>query len=145
MLFLKYCTVIKLDLNTFYLYCYLYFLTERPENVPVGRNSSKTITLIRGSPQLVLSPLFFRLLTHDCVPTHITNHVVKCAYDTTAVGLITHHLQAVSQFFQWYKSNSLLLNVRKAKEIFVDIIMCYFCRGTIESVVIGCITMCYGF
>lgn len=66
------------------------FLTERPQSVWVGQNSSSVITLSTGSPQgCVLSPLLFTLRTHDCVPRVATfATIVKLADDITVVGLI---------------------------------------------------------
>ncbi|KAF7645586.1 hypothetical protein LDENG_00201580, partial [Lucifuga dentata] len=52
------------------------FLSERPQFVRVGKNTSSVITLSTGSPQgCVLSPLLFTL-------------IIKYADDTTVVGLI---------------------------------------------------------
>ncbi|KAI3352137.1 hypothetical protein L3Q82_020949 [Scortum barcoo] len=79
-----------------------------------------------GAPQgCVLSPLLFTLLTHDCTPTHSSNHLVKFADDTTLVGLITkgdetHYRKEVQLLTRWCKDNNLLLNVSKTKEIVVS-------------------------
>ena len=37
----------------------------------------------------VLSPLLYSLFTHDCVAKHDSNTIIKFAYETTVVGLIT--------------------------------------------------------
>ncbi|KAI3357423.1 hypothetical protein L3Q82_015858, partial [Scortum barcoo] len=102
------------------------FLTERPQSVRVGKNTSSVITLSTGSPQgCVLSPLLFILMTHDCVPRSATNHIVKFADDTTVVGLIRDdndlaYREEVEQLVRWCEGNNLILNVDKTKEIIVD-------------------------
>ncbi|KAI3358154.1 hypothetical protein L3Q82_003151 [Scortum barcoo] len=57
--------------------------------------------------------------------THISNHLVKFADDTTLVGLITkgdetHYRKEVQLLTRWCKDNNLLLNVSKTKEIVVS-------------------------
>uniref|UniRef100_A0A4W6DNS9 Reverse transcriptase domain-containing protein n=1 Tax=Lates calcarifer TaxID=8187 RepID=A0A4W6DNS9_LATCA len=102
------------------------FLTDRPQSVRVGQNTSSVITLSTGSPQgCVLSPLLFTLMTHDCFPRHATNRIVKFADDTTVVGLIRDdndlaYREEVEQLVDWCKDNSLILNVDKTKELIVD-------------------------
>ncbi|KAF7654199.1 hypothetical protein LDENG_00072850, partial [Lucifuga dentata] len=65
------------------------FLSERPQFVRVGKNTSSVITLSTGSPQgCVPSLLLFTLMTHDCVARSTPNHIIKYADDTTVVGLI---------------------------------------------------------
>ncbi|KAI3366460.1 hypothetical protein L3Q82_000594 [Scortum barcoo] len=102
------------------------FLTERPQSVRVGKNTSSVITLSTGSPQgCVLSPLLFTLMTHDCVPRSATNHIVKFADDTTVVGLIRDdndlaYREEVEQLVRWCEGNNLILNADKTKEIIVD-------------------------
>ncbi|KAI3364670.1 hypothetical protein L3Q82_011445 [Scortum barcoo] len=99
---------------------------QRTQAVRVGNNISSSITLSTGAPQgCVLSPLLFTLLTHDCTPTHSSNHLVKFADDTTLVGLITkgdetHYRKEVQLLSRWCKDNNLLLNVSKTKEIVVS-------------------------
>ncbi len=45
------------------------FLTNRPQSVQIGSLSSSTLVLNTGAPQgCVLSPLLFRLYTHNCNP-----------------------------------------------------------------------------
>lgn len=43
-----------------------------------------------GTPQgCVLSPILYKLFTYDCVASNKDNSVLKCADDTTVIGLIT--------------------------------------------------------
>lgn len=90
------------------------------------RNISKSITLSTGSPQgCVLSPLLYTLLTHDCVPRHKNNLIVKFADNTTVVGLIhrnkeSRYREEVNLFESWCRDNNLVLNVDKTKEMIVD-------------------------
>ncbi|KAI7802780.1 hypothetical protein IRJ41_018385, partial [Triplophysa rosa] len=102
------------------------FLTERPQAVRVGSNTSSTIILNTGSPQgCVLSPLLYTLLTHDCTPSHNSNLFIKFADDTTVVGLISNRVETncrseLSHLARWCSDNNLSLNVDKTKEIVVD-------------------------
>ncbi|KAI3358148.1 hypothetical protein L3Q82_003149 [Scortum barcoo] len=120
------CKLDKLGLSTSLCNWLLDFLSQRPQAVRVGNNISSSITLSTGAPQgCVLSPLLFTLLTHDCTPTHSSNHLVKFADDTTLVGLITkgdetHYRKEVQLLTRWCKDNNLLLNVSKTKEIVVS-------------------------
>ena len=102
------------------------FLTDRPQSVRVGNNTSNTISLSTGSPQgCVLSPLLFTLMTHDCCARFSTNHIMKYADDTTVVGLIRDdnelaYREEVKQLVDWCNTKNLILNVEKTKEIIVD-------------------------
>ncbi|KAK0133374.1 putative RNA-directed DNA polymerase from transposon BS [Merluccius polli] len=122
------CKLDQLGLNTSLCNWILDFLSERPQAVRVGNNTSSSITLSTGAPQgCVLSPLLFTLLTHYCTPTHSThstNHMVKFADDTTLMGLITknetHYRKEVKLLTTWCSDNNLLLNVSKTMEIVID-------------------------
>ncbi len=102
------------------------FLTHRPQAVRVGNNFSNVITLSTGSPQgCVLSPLLFTLMTHDCRARSTTNHIVKFADNTTVVGLIQDndelaYREEVSHLVDWCRTNNLVLNLDKTKEVIVD-------------------------
>ncbi|KAI3360698.1 hypothetical protein L3Q82_012843 [Scortum barcoo] len=78
------------------------FLTERPQSVRVGKNTSSVITLSTGSPQ----------------------GFCRC-HDTTVVGLIRDdndlaYREEVEQLVRWCEGNNVILNVDKTKEITVD-------------------------
>ncbi|KAI3354821.1 hypothetical protein L3Q82_004625 [Scortum barcoo] len=63
------------------------FLTNRPQVVRIGDNTSSTLVLSTGTPQgCVLSPALFTLFTSDCSAIHSTNTIVKFADDTTIVS-----------------------------------------------------------
>ncbi|XP_063344797.1 interferon-induced very large GTPase 1-like [Pelmatolapia mariae] len=115
-----------LGLNTSLCNWILDFLTGRPQSVRIGNCTSSTTTLSTGVPQgCVLSPLLFTLLTHDCVATHSSNHIIKFADDTTVVGLISKndesaYREEVQRLTDWCKDNNLSLNVDKTKEMVVD-------------------------
>ncbi|KAI4900272.1 hypothetical protein NFI96_023152 [Prochilodus magdalenae] len=112
-----------LGLNTSLCNWVLDFLTDGPQSVRIGNNISSTTTLSTGAPQgCVLSPLLFILLTHDCAAKHNTNHIVKFADDTPAVGLITKnnetaYREEVQPLTDWCRTNNLSLNVDKTKEM----------------------------
>jgi hypothetical protein len=66
------------------------FLTDHPQVVKVGNNTSTSLILNTGAPQgCVLSPLLYFLFTHDCVATHAYNSIIK--FDTKVVVLITNN------------------------------------------------------
>ncbi|KAI5620346.1 gastrula zinc finger protein XlCGF28.1-like [Silurus asotus] len=115
-----------LGLNTSLFNWILDFLTERAQSVRIGNSISSTTTLSTGAPQgCVLSPLLFTLLTHDCAPTHSSNHIIKFADDMTVVGLISKndesaYREEVQRLPAWCGANNLSLNVDKTKEMVVD-------------------------
>ncbi|KAL0151258.1 hypothetical protein M9458_053449 [Cirrhinus mrigala] len=115
-----------LGINTTLCNWILDFLTERPQSVQIGCNTSSTITLSTGVPQgCVLSPLLFTLLTHDCRAAHNTNHIIKFVDDTTVLGLISGndesaYREEVKRLSDWCRDNNLSLDVDKTKEIIVD-------------------------
>ncbi len=66
------------------------FLTGRSQAVRMGNHTSSPLVLNTGAPQsCVLSPLLYSLYTHDCTATYSSNVIIKLAYDTTVIGLIT--------------------------------------------------------
>ena len=65
------------------------FLTDRPQTVRVGTQTSGTRTVCTGTPQgCVLSPLLYTLFTYDCAPTQRNTTIIKFADDTTVIGLV---------------------------------------------------------
>ena len=115
-----------LGLNTPLCNWLLDFLTDRPQSLRVGRNTSSVISLSTGSPKgCVSSPLIFTLMTHDCRARFSTNHIIKYADGTTAVGLIREnnelaYREELKHLVDWCDTNNLILNVNKTKEIVVD-------------------------
>ncbi len=106
------------------------FLTNRPQSVKLGSHLSSTLTLSTGSPQgCVLSPLLYSLYTHDCVPAHVSNSIIKFADDTTIVGLIlgddeSAYRDEVQQLTAWCSTNNLILNTKKTKELILNFRKC---------------------
>lgn len=73
----------------------------------------------------VLSPLLFTLMPYDCAAIHSSNHIIKFADGTAVMRLIrgkdeVAYREEVQQLMNWYKTNSLSLNVEKTKEMVVD-------------------------
>ena len=118
--------LLLLGLNTAMCLWIKDFLTERPQSVHVGNNTSNSITLSTGSPQgCVLSPLLFTLLTHDCASRHKENQIIKFVDDTTMVGLIHRNdelmnREEVKHLEGWCRENNVALNVDKTKEMIID-------------------------
>ncbi len=102
------------------------FLTERPQSVRMGLHNSSTLTISTGVPQgCVLSPFLFSLYTHDCIPLHNNNTIIKFADDTTVVGLITRgdesaYREEIKKLIEWCTENNLALNIKKTKEVIID-------------------------
>lgn len=66
------------------------FLTNHRQMVRLGPHTSSTLTLNTSTPQgCLLNPLLYPLYTHDCIPSHTTNNIIKFADDTIVVGFIS--------------------------------------------------------
>jgi len=117
---------LMMGLNTALCAWILDFLTVRPQDVRVGRHTSRPFTLNTGSPQAcIFSPLLYSLYTHDCVVRFSSDTIVKFADDTVVVGLISGndektYREEVSNLLSRCQDNSLMLNVSKTKELIVD-------------------------
>ncbi len=101
------------------------FLTNRPQIVQIGSQTSSMSVLNTGAPQgCVLSPLLLTLYTHDSAPKHPENSVVKYADDITITGCIVNDEFILGENQQScrvvHSENNLLLNVSKTKEQIVD-------------------------
>lgn len=61
------------------------FLTDHPQTVRLGKQTSSTLSQKSGVPQgCVLNHLLY---THDCLPVYAANTVINLADDTTVIGL----------------------------------------------------------
>jgi hypothetical protein len=82
--------LVILGLNNFLSNWILDFLTDHPQVVRVGNNTSATLILNTWAPQrCVLSPLLYSLFSHDCMARHDSNTVITFDDNKTAAGLIT--------------------------------------------------------
>ncbi len=67
----------------------LYFLTDRPQVVRIGKNVSAELTVSTGTSQgCCLSPKLLSLYTYECNSTQDNKIIIKYADDTTILGLI---------------------------------------------------------
>ena len=65
-------------------------LTDHPQLMRVGNNTSTTLTINMGAHQgCVLSPLLYSPFTHNCVAAHDSKTINTFPDDTMVVGLIT--------------------------------------------------------
>jgi hypothetical protein len=102
-----------LGLNTSLCNWILNFLTDRPQVVRVGCNTSSTQIDNTGATQgCVLSPLLYSFFTHDCVARHDSN-TCKLNDDETAC-------REIRDLAGWCQNNNLSLNVIKTKEMIVE-------------------------
>ncbi len=102
------------------------FLTDRQQLVRLGQISSSTCTISTGAPQgCVLSPLLFSLFTNDCTSKDPSVKLLKCADDTTLIGLIqdgdeSAYRQEVKDLAVWCSLDNLELNTLKTVEMIMD-------------------------
>nr|AAA83743.1 orf1 [Batrachocottus baicalensis] len=102
------------------------FLTDRTQQVRLGKITSSTRTISTGAPQgCVLSPLLFSLYTNDCTSGDPSVRLLKFADDTTVIGLIRNGDESayrweVEQLVLWCGQNILKLNKLKTVEMTVD-------------------------
>ncbi|KAK3561603.1 hypothetical protein QTP86_010680 [Hemibagrus guttatus] len=102
------------------------FLTDRQQQVRLGKLTSNTHTISTGAPQgCVLSLRLFSLYTNDCTSKHPSVKLLKFADDTTVIGLIqdgdeSAYRQEVEQLAVWCSHNNLELTTLKTVEMIVD-------------------------
>jgi len=102
------------------------FLTDRTQQVRLGKTTSSTRTISTGAPQgCVLSPLLFSLYTNDCTSEDPSVKLLKFADDTTVIGLIRNgdesaYRREVERLVLWCGQNHLELNKLKTVEMTVD-------------------------
>ena len=102
------------------------FLTDRPQYVRTGGCTSGTVTSSTGAPQgTCLAPYLFTLYTSDFRHNSETCHMQKFSDDTAIVafirdGLDGEYRELVNNFAAWSRSNHLLLNTSKTKEMVLD-------------------------
>ena len=88
------------------------FLTGRSQVVEVGNITSSTLILNTWAPQgCVLSPLLYSLYTHDCVPSHSSNSIIKFADNTNNDE--TAYREEVGTRTAWCQVNNISLNMSK--------------------------------
>lgn len=91
----------------------LYFLTNRPQSVKMADFASSTWTLSAGNPEgNGLSPLFYSLLIHICVPIHNTNTSLRVTKNNWKV-----YREEVRHLATWCFTNSLLINTQETNKL----------------------------
>uniref|UniRef100_A0A8C4DKS3 Reverse transcriptase domain-containing protein n=1 Tax=Dicentrarchus labrax TaxID=13489 RepID=A0A8C4DKS3_DICLA len=102
------------------------FLSDRKQQVKLGKNVSDSQTISTGSPQgCVLSPLLFSLYTNSCNSSHQSVRLLKFADDTSLIGLISGGDESayrweIDHLVTWCSQNNLELNALKTVEMVVD-------------------------
>lgn len=113
------------------------FLTHRTQavryltNIPTDTNktthanqtSSKTANT--GAPQgTVISPFLFTLYTNDCTTQSKHASIIKFSDDTDIIDTSDSHTsyeREVESFAEWCERHCLGLNVKKTKEMVIDL------------------------
>uniref|UniRef100_A0A8C6NMG7 Protein kinase N3 n=1 Tax=Nothobranchius furzeri TaxID=105023 RepID=A0A8C6NMG7_NOTFU len=99
------------------------FLTDRKQQVRLGKNVSDLQTISTGSPQgCVLSPLLFSLYTNGFTSNHESVRLIKFADDTTVIGFISDgdesaYRMEVKWLVSWCSYHNLGVVVCLAAEI----------------------------
>ena len=102
------------------------FLTQRKQYVKINNTISNMITVNTGAPQgCVLSPTLYTMYTNDFRVINSDTKMLKFADDTAIQGLMStksdvSYFDEINRFIQWCKTNFLILNVSKTKEIIID-------------------------
>ena len=102
------------------------FLADRSQRVRIENSLSDILITNTGVPQgCVLSPKLFSLYTSDYTTQSGFCSLNKYADDTALSGMIfndneTAYRNEVSKLVQWCEDNSLVLNVKKTKEMIFD-------------------------
>ncbi len=102
------------------------FLTDRQQEVRLGKFSSSTHTISTGAPQsCVLSPLLFSLYMNDCTSKYPSIKLLKFADNSTLISLIqdgdeSAYRQEVKELTVWCSLNNMELNTFKRVEMIVD-------------------------
>ena len=117
----------ELGVDNFLIKLIMSFLSNRKQHVRIGEHKSSTLDSNTGCPQgCVLSPLLFSIYTDAMRSQNSGVQVFKYADDTAIVGLLNHlkpdnfYFDAIKDCVSWCKSNNLILNTSKTKEMVFD-------------------------
>ena len=103
------------------------YLTSRSQFVVFQSLKSDTLYSNTGVPQsTALTPLLFTLYTSGCRSTNKSCSIVEYADDSVMIGLISDddsskYVDEINKFAAYCKTNFLELNVKKTKEMIIDV------------------------
>ena len=116
--------MIQMEINPHLVHWYHSFFTNRNQIVKVNQTHSSFIVTNSGAPQgCVSSPLLFTLYTDDCKTECPNTFILKFSDDTTLLSLLSPeddpcvHQHATDRLVKWCENNSLIINLKKTKEI----------------------------